>query len=64
MTARESEVLRLVVEGVGNKSIARRLTIAVGTVKSHLKAIFGKLSVESRTQAIAVAERRGLLMDC
>ena len=64
LTARESEVLRLVVEGLGNKSIARRLTIAVGTVKSHLKAIFDKLSVESRTQAIAVAERRGLLMDC
>lgn len=63
LTAREQEVLRLVVEGMGNKSIARRLDIAVGTVKSHLKGVFDKLNVESRTQAICAAERRGLLRD-
>jgi len=61
LTAREEEVLRLVVEGLCNKAIGRRLSIAVGTVKSHLKSIFGKLDVESRTQAVAAVERRGLL---
>jgi DNA-binding NarL/FixJ family response regulator len=63
LTAREEEVLRLVVEGLGNKAIARRLDIAVGTVKSHLKGIFDKLGVESRTQAISTAARRGLLRE-
>ena len=61
LTSREEEVLRLVVDGMGNKAIARRLSIAVGTVKSHLKGIFDKLNVESRTQAICATERRGLL---
>jgi DNA-binding NarL/FixJ family response regulator len=61
LTSREEEVLRLVVEGLGNKAIAKRLDIAVGTVKSHLKGIFDKLDVQSRTQAICAAERRGLL---
>lgn len=61
LTAREEEVLRLVVEGLGNKSIARSLNIAVGTVKSHLKGVFDKLGVDSRTQAICAVERRGLL---
>lgn len=63
LTVREEQVLRLVVEGLCNKVIARRLGIAVGTVKSHLKSIFDKLSVESRTQAICAAERRGLLRE-
>lgn len=63
LTGREEEVLRLVVEGLGNKAIARRLTIAVGTVKSHLKGVFDKLGVESRTQAICSTARRGLLQD-
>jgi DNA-binding NarL/FixJ family response regulator len=61
LTAREEEVLRLVVEGLCNKAIGRRLGIAVGTVKSHLKSTFDKLDVESRTQAVAAVERRGLL---
>jgi DNA-binding NarL/FixJ family response regulator len=61
LTSREEEVLRLVVDGLGNKSIAKRLDIAVGTVKSHLKGIFDKLNVDSRTQAICATERRGLL---
>jgi hypothetical protein len=54
-------VLHLVVEGLCNKAIGRHLGIAVGTVKSHLKATFDKLNVESRTQAVAAVERRGLL---
>ena len=61
LTARETDVLRLVVEGHGNKTIANRLDIAIGTVKTHLKAIFQKLEASSRTQVAAVAERRGLL---
>ena len=61
LTAREQEVLRLLVDGLGNKSIARHLNIAIGTVKSHLKGIFDKLGVDSRTQAICAVERRGLL---
>jgi len=60
LTAREEEVLSLVVAGLCNKSIAKKLGIAVGTVKSHLKATFHKLNVVSRTQAIAAVERRGL----
>lgn len=63
LTSREEEVLRLVVEGMCNKAIGRLLGIAVGTVKSHLKSTFDKLSVQSRTQAVAAVERRGLLRD-
>lgn len=63
LTFREAQVLRLVVEGLPNKAIARKLDIAVGTVKSHLKGVFDKLNVDSRTQAICAAERRGLLCD-
>ena len=61
LTAREEDVLRLVVEGLCNKAIGRQLGIAVGTVKSHLKSTFDKLDVQSRTQAVAAVERRGLL---
>jgi DNA-binding NarL/FixJ family response regulator len=61
LTSREEEVLRLVVKGLCNKAIGQQLGIAVGTVKSHLKSAFDKLNVESRTQAVAVVERRGLL---
>jgi DNA-binding NarL/FixJ family response regulator len=61
LTAREEEVLQLVVEGLCNKAIGKQLGIAVGTVKSHLKSTFDKLDVDSRTQAVAAVERRGLL---
>ena len=61
LTSREEEVLRLVVEGLCNKAIGNRLGVAVGTVKSHLRSIFGKMHVDSRTQAVAAADRRGLL---
>ena len=63
LTAREEEVLRLVVSGLCNKAIGKLLGIAVGTVKSHLKSTFDKLGVQSRTQAVAAVERRGLLRD-
>lgn len=61
LTERETAVLRLVVHGLPNKTIGRDLVISVGTVKSHLKAAYAKLEVTSRTQAIAEAQRRGLL---
>jgi DNA-binding NarL/FixJ family response regulator len=61
LTGREQAVLRLVVEGIGNKAIANRLDIAIGTVKSHLKSIFQKLDAASRTEVATMAERRGLL---
>lgn len=61
LTQREQAVLALVVEGLCNKSIATRLDITAGTVKSHLRSAFGKLGAASRTHAIAIAHRRGLL---
>lgn len=61
LTDREEAVLDLVVDGLCNKAVARRLDIALGTVKSHLKSAYAKLGVASRTQAIAVLNRRGLL---
>lgn len=61
LSSRELEVLRLLAEGKPNKLIGVALSIAEVTVKSHVQAIFKKLNVLSRTEAIAVATRRGLL---
>lgn len=61
LSARELEVLALVVEGAGNKAIAARLSLSENTVKSHLSHIFGKLGVQSRAEAVAVALQRGLV---
>jgi DNA-binding NarL/FixJ family response regulator len=61
LTRRETEVLQLLCLGLDNKSIALRLTMALGTVKTHVKAILEKLDVGSRTQAVAAAHRRGLV---
>jgi two-component system NarL family response regulator len=61
LTRRELDVLQLIAEGRGNKAIASGLEIAVGTVKTHVKAILGKLDASSRTEAAAVAARRGLV---
>ena len=61
LTPREFEVLRLLAEGKPNKLVGVALSISEVTVKSHVKAIFKKLNVLSRTEAIAVATRRGLL---
>jgi DNA-binding NarL/FixJ family response regulator len=63
LTPREADVLRLLVRGQCNKSIAKQLEIAVGTVKAHVKAIMGKLDASSRTQAASVAAQRGLIDD-
>lgn len=61
LTSRELEVLRLVADGASNGEIARRLIVSIGTVKKHTANIFGKLEVQSRTQAVARARALGLL---
>jgi LuxR family transcriptional regulator, maltose regulon positive regulatory protein len=61
LTPRERRILELIAEGHSNKEIARSLDIAPETVKSHVKNIFDKLSVEKRAQAIARAQSLGLL---
>ena len=61
LTPREREVLRLLAEGKPNKLIGADLAITEVTVKSHVQSLFRKLNVLSRTEAIAVANRRGLL---
>lgn len=60
LSARELEVLGLLCEGLSNQEIAARLVLSVGTVKTHIHNIFGKLGVSNRPQAIALAGRLGL----
>lgn len=61
LTARESEVLRAVADGLSNVEIGRRLFIGEATVKTHLLRIFAKLDVNDRTRAVVVALNTGLL---
>lgn len=61
LTAREIEVLELLANGLSNKLIARQMDLTVGTIKSHVGAILGKLGSTSRTQAVIVAASRGLV---
>ncbi len=61
LTARELEVLRLVVTGQSNKEIGAALAIAEGTVRAHLNSIFQKLEAQDRTHAVTIAIRRGLV---
>ncbi|MGZ8584804.1 MAG: response regulator [Actinomycetota bacterium] len=61
LTAREREVLSLVVAGMANKQIARRLGISEKTVKGHLTNLFQRIGVADRTQAALWAERTGAL---
>jgi len=61
LTARELEVLRLIAAGDSNQTIAAKLVITVSAVKKHTGNIFGKLTVNSRTQAVARARLIGLL---
>jgi DNA-binding NarL/FixJ family response regulator len=60
LTEREIEVLRYVVAGDANKIVAKKLNIALGTVKVHVRSIMSKLGARTRTEAAAVAQRRGL----
>ncbi|MEC5384443.1 response regulator transcription factor [Uliginosibacterium sp. H3] len=61
LTARETGVLSLLAQGKSNKEIATTLQVSEATVKSHLRNIFTKLNVLSRTEAISVAIQRGLV---
>jgi DNA-binding NarL/FixJ family response regulator len=62
LTPRELEVLQLLAEGLPNKNIALRLGISEHTVKFHVNAILGKLSAQSRTEAVVRATRLGLII--
>ncbi|MEJ2519115.1 MAG: response regulator transcription factor, partial [Desulfuromonadales bacterium] len=57
LTDREMDVLYLMAEGLKYKEIAKRLFISLNTVRSHVKAIYGKLHVNNRTQAVAAAHQ-------
>ncbi|MEO8040932.1 MAG: response regulator transcription factor [Betaproteobacteria bacterium] len=61
LTGRELEILALMAAGDSNKIIARKLDITEGTVKTHVKSVLFKLGAASRTEAAAVAARRGLI---
>lgn len=61
LTAREQEVLQGLGAGLSNKAIARRLGIADGTVKTHVKAILRALGAPNRTAAVVLANRAGWL---
>lgn len=61
LTPRELDVLNLLAGGLGNKHIAKELEVAPGTVKTHVKAILGKLNAATRTEAAKIARDRGLV---
>jgi DNA-binding NarL/FixJ family response regulator len=62
LTPRESEVLQMLASGLGNKEIAARLNISEHTVKFHVASILGKLGAGSRTEAVSIGIRRGLVL--
>jgi PAS domain S-box-containing protein len=61
LTRREIEVLRLLAEGCNTRAVAQRLGVSPATVRNHVQNLLGKLGVHSRLQAVAYANRRGLL---
>lgn len=61
LSERETQVLELIAAGYSNADIARKLFIAHGTVKRHINNIYGRLGASSRTQAVAISRRLGLL---
>jgi DNA-binding NarL/FixJ family response regulator len=62
LTGREIEVLERMAQGLANKQIAAQLNISEHTVKFHLSSIYTKMGVASRTEAVRVGTRRGLLV--
>ena len=62
LTPRELQVLRLIAEGKSNKEVAHELGISEHTVKFHVNAILGKLNAQSRTEAVVVGTRLGLIL--
>ena len=61
LTARESEVLRLLAEGFGNREIANRLNVSEHTIKFHIRSILAKLGAATRTEAVTRGLRAGLI---
>ena len=61
LTPRESEVLRMVADGLANKEIAYRLGLAESTIKFHLASVMGKLGAGSRTEAVSIGIRQGIV---
>jgi LuxR family maltose regulon positive regulatory protein len=61
LSERELEVLRLMARGASNQAIADQLVITVGTVKSHINHILGKLEARNRTEAVARAREQRLI---
>ncbi|MBW4540614.1 MAG: response regulator transcription factor [Myxacorys chilensis ATA2-1-KO14] len=62
LTARETEVLGMLAEGLGNKAIARRLNISDHTVKFHISSILSKLNASSRTEAVILGAKQGWIL--
>lgn len=62
LTAREHEVLGLLVHGASNKSIARTLDISIHTAKFHVASVLAKLGARNRSDAVAIGIRRGLVL--
>lgn len=63
LSQRESEVLKLLAEGLGVSGIARKLFVSESTAKTHISKIYEKLGAANRAQAIMIAVRQGLLSD-
>jgi two-component system, NarL family, nitrate/nitrite response regulator NarL len=61
LTPRETEVLRLIAQGFGNKAVARQLNISVHTVKFHLESLFARLGVTNRAEAVAKGLTGGVI---
>ncbi len=61
LTPRQNEVLKYVAEGMSNKQIAYKMSVSEATVKLHINALLRALGVTNRTQAVIIAQKRGLI---
>jgi DNA-binding NarL/FixJ family response regulator len=61
LTRRETEVLQLIADGLGNREIAQQLSLADETVKTHVRNLLAKLQARTRSHAVATALRHGLI---